>query len=129
MSIQIKYEELEEKLEKLCDDNDLHMEFMRHQFPIIFKFTPMPSNIQQLKLEEVMEDEKTNRGASIEMIFGDELMVRVTKNFSIDDNTLTALKNNAKKLHHLFLQVWHMTHMLAKQLPDGDKITREIKLI
>ena len=115
MSIQTRYEGAENKLEKLCEDNKLKLEFLRHSFPTIFRFTHDQSTAYQIELGETDIPRPHDPNAAIEIIFGDDVKVRITGDFEIDDDLLNALKGGAKKLHYLFLQAWFQTHKQAKQ--------------
>ena len=106
MSIQLKYESAEEKLERLCEKNDLCLEFLRHAYPVVFRFTYDQSVAYQIKINETDTPPPVDPNAAIEMIFGDDVLVRITSGFEIDDELLNALKTGAKKLYLLFLQVW-----------------------
>ena len=115
MSIQLKYEGAENKLENLCEDNNLKFEFIRNSFPTIFRFTHDQSTAYQIELNETDIPRPHDPNAAIEVIFGDEIKVRVTGDIEIDDDVLNSLKSGAKKLHYLFLQSWFCTHMKARQ--------------
>ena len=115
MSIQLKCEGAENKLGNLCKDNNLKLEFIRNSFPAIFRFTHDQSTAYQIELNETDMPRPLDPNAAIEMIFGDDVKVRVTGDIEIGDDVLNSLKSGAKKLHYLFLQVWFKTHIKARQ--------------
>ena len=115
MSIQFKHECAESKLEKICIDNDLKYKFIKESFPIIFRFTHDQSQAYQIKLGEEDTPRPLDPNAALEVIFGDDVLVRITGDLEIDDDLLNSLKSNARKIHYLFLQRWFQTHMQARQ--------------
>ena len=117
MSVYLKYLETEEKLEKLCSENQLQLAFKRNKYPIIFRFEPLWEKVAQQRIDGLEDDggRFTDPDASIELIFDDELIVQITKGFTIDDDVLTKLKNTSKSLHYLHLQIWFRKTMEAEQ--------------
>lgn len=127
MSVEVKYWDTQEKLDKLCHENHLRFRFRADDYPIIFRFEPIWEKAAQMKFEsdgfEGGEKRKpTDPEASIEMIFDDELIIQITNDFTIDDEILNKIKGMAKKLHYLYLHIWHK---LKKQGEDWTTYTKE----
>jgi hypothetical protein len=101
-----KLTELQEKLDKLCEDNDLEYSFSKEDFPIIFTFRPMWEKAAQMRLDLGESELTTDPDARIELVFGDELTLRSFGDFVIDDDQLNKIKNMAKKIHYLYLQLF-----------------------
>lgn len=101
-----KLAEQQEKMDKLCEDNDLEYSFSRDDFPIIFTFRPMWEKAAQMRLDLGESEPTTDPDARIELVFGDELTLRSFGDFVIDDDQLNKIKNSAKKIHYLYLQLF-----------------------
>ena len=97
-----KWVEEYERLEKLCENNAITFHVQKDTFPI--KFTVSPDRVETDQMS-LIDDEKKNE-ISMEFIFGDELIINFIGDFRIDDETLNKLKNQAKKLHYIWLQIW-----------------------
>lgn len=106
MSLNQKFTDERNKIDKLCDDNNLEFTFVPGTFPLVMSVAHSLERRQQMSL---IESEKSSYGARIDFIFSDDLVVKVVGNFSIDDEVLNKIKNGAKKLHYLFLQEWFKT--------------------
>ena len=109
MSVEHKYLDLEEKLDKMCSENHLEFSFKRDDFPIIAHFEPIWEQAAQMRIEGIEDGspiKPSDPDASFDMIFGDELIIQTSKDFTIDDEVMNKLKNAAKKLHYYFLQLW-----------------------
>lgn len=103
-----KWEDEYEKLEKLCESNDLKFSIKKSTFPIRFIIEPMLTNADpsQLTLDGADSDVEEKNEISMEFVFAEELIVKFIGDFVIDDETLSKLKNQAKKLHYIHLQMW-----------------------
>lgn len=66
----------------------------------------------QMVLEEVEEENKVY--GEIKFIFGNELSISISDDFVISDDVLNKLKNNFKKLHYLYLQIYFRTAKARK---------------
>lgn len=91
------------KIMGICDNEGLQYDFLMHNFPIIARITPTEDRLDQMTL---LEDENENNyvNGEILFIFADELTVQIKNDFIISDDLMNKLKNNAKKMHYIFLQ-------------------------
>ena len=124
MSFAIKYAVTIAKLEKICDENNLQVTFEQDDYPIVFRFEPLHEDDAQQRLDSLDDDDggpSKDPEACMELIFGDELVVHITKGFTIDDHTLTRLKNISKTLHYLHLQICFRKAMEAMTFSDAIK--------
>ncbi len=94
------------KLEKKCYDNELIFEFNKVTFPIIAKITPSEDKKNQLvmKFDDELDSDYVN--GEVQFIFEDELVIKTLNDFYIEDDLLNSIKNAAKKLHYLYLQMY-----------------------
>lgn len=100
-----QFQDLKDKIEKLCNENGLEFTFESSQFPIIATIRPNEELRNQLTID--LGDETTNFvDGEIQLIFGDELTMKVLKDFRIEDGLLNKIKNQVKKLHYLYLQMY-----------------------
>lgn len=103
-----------DKLEKLCDDNDLQYTFKIDDFPIIVTIKPHWGKAAQQRIDFGEQEPTTDPNARIELVFGHELILRSYGDFVIDDDLLNKIKNSAKKLHYTFLQLYFL-HQKKKE--------------
>ncbi len=109
----LNFEEQYTTLEKLCNDNRLEFSLSKEAYPITMTIRPYWEDAAQEKLAfEDMPDksnaimEPTDPEAFIKFIFADELHITTSHNFSIDEALFNKIKNNAKKLHYAYLQLF-----------------------
>lgn len=99
------YEKELEKLEKLCDENKLEFELKKAEFPFIATIRPDRESRNQMRMDLGAEHEIFKNG-EIKLIFADELTMSIINDFMIEDNLLNRIKNQVKKLHYLYLQMY-----------------------
>ncbi len=102
------YQELEEKLEDTCIDNNLEYSFETSKFPIVLRITPDFEQKNQMKMD--IGDNNFVNG-EIQFIFADELTIKILNDFRIGDKLLNKIKNQAKKLHYIYLQMYFKERM------------------
>jgi hypothetical protein len=107
--------ELRAKLDKLCEENDLTAEVSFADLPIRFNFRDEEWQEKQETLFGESDVQQT--ATSIDLIFGDVLVVKMPEQSEIDDELLSKLKTIAKKIHYLYLQIFF------KQVKDRDRAT------
>ena len=107
MGLAENYDDLLSKMEKACYDENLKLIRREHEFPIIYSFIEEPD--EQIRFGEEDEPETNN---AFSFIFGEELTFQSPTEISISDEVLSRLKNMAKKLHYLYLQVFFADHVL-----------------
>lgn len=93
------------KLEKLCKENDLDYEIKKAIFPFIATIRPDREVKNQMRMNLGGEHE-TFRNGEIKLIFADELTMQIVNDYVIEDNLLNKLKNQIKKLHYIYLQIY-----------------------
>ena len=101
--IQEMYDLTKDKIESLCFSNRIDCDIQTNQYPIVFKF-------------RIMEDGEilTTQTSCAEMVFEEELQIRTTADFSIDEKTFNKIKNLSKKAHHLYLHAFFETKKLVE---------------
>ena len=99
-----KWDDEYEKLEKLCEDNQITFHVQKDTFPVRFTIEPSIDEMNQMSL---IDDEPKN-GIAMEFIFSEELVINFIGDFRIDDELLNKIKNAVKKLHYIWLQIWFM---------------------
>ena len=93
--------ETHEKIEDICRANKLRFEFAATKFPIVARFKHATDG----QLDIFSEGEPVEPTMQyMEFIFADDLVMEIENGFTIEDATLTKLKNYCKKLHYAFLQ-------------------------
>lgn len=103
---------ISEKIEQLADSEDLEFQFSTGQFPITCVFTKKPDNQMSLIEHELID------GGRLVFIFDEEMQVAIKDDFKINDYKLNALKNNCKKLHYVFLQIYFQNNKEKESLND-----------
>ncbi len=113
-----KYEEYENKLQKLCEENDLSFSVERGTYPV--RLTVRPKNtVAQPVLFEMPEQEKASKQAYIRFSFEDgELKYEFSQTFVISDALLAKIKGLFKKMYFYWLQyffheVWDKQLLIA----------------
>lgn len=105
--LDFEFQDLKDKIEKLCNDNDLEFTFESSKFPIIATIRPNEESRNQLTIDFGDEEETINFvNGEIQFIFADELTVKVLNDFRIEDGLLNRIKNQVKKLHYIYLQMY-----------------------
>jgi hypothetical protein len=105
--------ELRSKLDKLCENNSLTAEVSLTDFPIRFNFRD--EDWQEKQETFFREPDVQPMATSIDLIFGDVLVVKTPEQSEIDDELLSKLKAIAKKIHYLYLQLFF------KQVKDRER--------
>lgn len=103
---------ISEKIEQIADSEDLEFQFSTGQFPITCVFTRKPSNQMSMIEEELIA------GGQLVFIFDEEMQIAIKDDFKINDDKLNALKNNCKKLHYVFLQIYFKNNKEKENLDD-----------
>lgn len=102
-----EFADLEEKIHATCRENDLEFEFESSKFPIVAIIRPDIETRDQMRFDLGDEDEGTNYiNGEIRLIFSDELTMKIINDFRIEDSLLNKIKNQAKKLHYTYLQMY-----------------------
>lgn len=99
------YEKELEKMEKLCDENELEVGIEEASFPIVYTIMPNRTSKNQMMMN-VGGKRSTYVNGETKLIFADELTMQIVNDYVIEDNLLNRLKNMAKKLHYLYLQMY-----------------------
>lgn len=102
-----KYADLHVSIKEYCDKKDLEFEWKTLSFPIIGRIYYKREDDGQLNMGKTFEDIKPL--GKVEFIFGQELVIKIDDEFEMPEEVLNKLKNNIKKLHYLFLQVYFET--------------------
>lgn len=106
------FENAKEKIEDLCYENTLEFDFESSKFPIVATIRPNEESRNQLTIGFGDEEEITNFvNGEIQFIFADELTMKVLNDFRIEDGLLNKIKNQVKKLHYIYLQMYFKTKM------------------
>ena len=103
------YQELEGKLEDTCIENQLEYSFETSKFPIVLRITPNFEQKNQMKMDIGKDSNFVN--GEIQLIFADELTIKILNDFRIGDKLLNKIKNQAKKLHYIYLQMYFKERM------------------
>lgn len=99
------YEVELEKIERVCKENKLEIEFYKAGFPIVAILRPSEESKDQLRMDLGPEAEPHTNG-EIKLVFADELQMSIENNFMIEDQLLNRIKNAAKKIHYIYLQMY-----------------------
>ena len=102
--VEDKYQEALGKVQETCDSEKLMIEWSNHHFPIIATIKEDDTDKDQVTMD--MGEEEQKQLGQMRFVFDDELIIQVDDNFYISDDLLNKLKNQLKKLHYLYLQVY-----------------------
>jgi hypothetical protein len=112
------FSKLEASIQRLCDDNGLEIDFEFSRFPIIANIRPNEESKNQLVMD--LGDRTTNFvNGEIQLVFGEDLTMRVLNDFNIEDDLLNKIKNQVKKLHYIYLQIYFKQKMKEGELING----------
>lgn len=103
------YQDIEEKLENICIENKLEYSFETSKFPIILRIRPDFESKNQMKID--IGDDTNFVNGEIQLIFANELTMKILNDFRIGDKLLNKIKNQAKKLHYIYLQMYFKERM------------------
>lgn len=105
------FRDIQDKIEKLCDENDLEFIFESSKFPIIATIRPSEESKNQMTIDFGDEETTSFVNGEIQFIFADELTMKVLNDFRIEDGLLNKIKNQVKKLHYIYLQMYFKSKM------------------
>lgn len=98
------YEKLHSSIKDYCHGRDLEFEWINSGFPVIARIYYKQDENNQVTMGEDFEDIKPI--GKVQFIFAQSLIIKIDDDFEIPEEVLNKLKNNIKKLHYLFLQVY-----------------------
>ena len=101
MSEQRNYEKQKEKLEKLCEENNLTFRFNHNEYPITLSIRPMQGMYEQISLLEAAEDGEGRISQDSVMTFvkkDGDISFRIFGMFSISESLQNKFKNVFKKM-------------------------------
>lgn len=98
------YLELHTSIKEYCDKKDLEFDWKNSSFPIIARIYYKQDEDDQVTMSGDFTDNKPL--GKVQFIFGQDLIIKIDDDFEIAEEVLNKLKNNIKKLHYLFLQVY-----------------------
>lgn len=105
------FQDMQGKIEKLCDENDLEFDFKSSKFPIVATIRPSEKSKNQMTIDFGDEETISFTNGEIQFIFADELTMKVLNDFRIEDGLLNKIENQVKKLHYIYLQMYFKTKM------------------
>lgn len=111
-----KYENLTAKIDTLCEEHELLWKWNTDGL-IYLKISPAPvSNEQTSFMQDDEDNSKSSSDAEICYIFKDGTITISTKGkLFITEALMNKFKNMAKKLHYLYLQLYHEERMQEEQ--------------
>lgn len=113
--LETDFAELKGKVYRLCSENSLEIDFELSRFPIMVNIRPNDRAKNQIAMD--LGDKTTNFvNGEIQLIFGEDLTMRVLNDFNIEDDLLNKIKSQVKKLHYLFLQIYFKQKMKEGKL-------------
>ncbi len=111
-----KYEAEAEKMETLLIENGLLFDFNTETYPLTMTVQPNTTPDEQMAMFEQATDGVSSQDAKLVLQFPvGEIVVRVYGRLVISDNLLNKIKNQAKKMHYLWLQGYFATYMERKK--------------
>ena len=116
--LDMDYEKELSKIEDMCIGNKLEFEFTKFSFPVVATIKPSRESKNQIRMD-LGDGSKSLTAGEIKFIFGDELTMSIENDFMIEDQLLNRIKNAAKKLHYIYLQMY---------FKEQTKLTRNHKI-
>ena len=106
--LNMDFGDIQEKIFKACRENDLEFSFESSKFPVVATISPDLEKLNQMSFDFGDDkQEKTNYiNGKIQFIFGEELTMNILNDFRIEDKLLNKIKNLAKNLHYIYLQIY-----------------------
>lgn len=106
--VKAKYEAQLAKLDNLAEKHNLICTWDTEAKHITLTARPQALETEQTSFIEEAEDEKSSGDAALSIIFKDgEIKVSAVGKLFISEALINKLKNIAKKLHYLYLQMLH----------------------
>lgn len=104
-----KYGVLKEKLQGICEENNLTYTIQNQKFPFLFVIKPLSGMDSQQTMMEGMENSGDtgyiNPDASLVFAYKDgDLTYKISETWTISENLFNKLKNIFKKMHFLWMQ-------------------------
>ena len=106
-----KYSVLKEKLQGICDENNLTCNINNKGYPFLMTIKPLGGIDAQQTMMEGMDSGETgyiSSDASLVFAYKDgDLTYKISETWTIGDNLFNKLKNLYKKLHFHWLMYFH----------------------
>ena len=104
-----KYGVLKEKLQGICDENNLTYTIQNHKYPFLMVIKPLGGVDAQQTMLEGMDDAGgtgyISPDASLVFAYQDgDLSYKISETWTISENLFNKLKNLFKKMHSLWMQ-------------------------
>lgn len=112
MTEKMQFDTLQEKLDKLLDDNGLVGELHCTAYPIYLSVSQNVAPAAQLELYDTSDAGVSARDSRLLFIFRDgSILVRTDSRMIIPDDLMSKIKGLAKKLHYMYLQHYFRSSM------------------
>lgn len=123
-----KYGVLKEKLQNLCDENNLTWSIQNRKFPFLLTVKPLDGMDNQQTMMEGMdgsgETGYINPDASLVFAFRDgDLSYKISETWTISATLFDKLKNLFKKMHFLWMQHFFRDVMENGAIPPAEAPT------
>lgn len=117
------FEELKQKIEKICQENSLMCKFVDGD-PIRLVIWPDMSMEGQLSMLDEPAGH-TGHGSVLTILFDDaDVTYKITGGFVIDRQLLSKLLTNARKMHYMYLWAFYRQTLHARRVAAQDAMRR-----
>lgn len=105
MSESAKFDAYKNKLQGVCDENNLAYQFDRDQYPITLTIRPLTGLQDQMSFVDENEEEANSPDAAIVFAMKDGFLTyKTSETFTISDALFSKVKNLFKNMHSTWLQ-------------------------
>lgn len=113
--MEMKFNECWDDVLKICQGNNMTFRFETDRFPIVAIVEAEIVYMNQIKMDLRGMGETEQSNGKIQFIFDDELRIKMDKKMNVSEKIFNKIKNNIKKLHYLYLQVFFYSYMKNRE--------------
>lgn len=122
-----KYNVLKEKLQGICDENNLTYTIKNRSYPFLMTIKPIGGVDAQQTMLEGMDTGETgyiSPDASLVFAYRDGVLnYKISETFTISDALFTKIKNLCKKLHDMWMMHFYRDVIECGGVPSSDTLT------
>lgn len=125
-----KYNVLKEKLQGICEENDLTYSIQNKKYPFLMTVKPVGGmDAQQTMMEGMDNPGETgyiSPDATLVFAYRDGVLTyKISETFTISDSLFSKIKNKFKQLHEMWMQYFYRDVLENGGAPAADADTAE----
>lgn len=125
-----KYNVLKEKLQGICEENDLTYSIQNKKYPFLMTVKPVGGMDAQQTMMEGMDNPGDtgyiSPDATLVFAYRDGVLTyKISETFTISDSLFSKIKNKFKQLHEMWMQYFYRDVLENGGAPDADSAPAE----